>query len=623
FPHILATESNAVAIYLMIGTASRYYPNIGLAEFTPPDFDVTTQEFYYIADPQHDPDKTTKWTTVYDDPAGNGLVTTASRPIYLDNGTLAGIVGTDVTLNNIAHNLEDYSPIDSSYAFLIDNQGRAIALPDQGYHDLLGRTPKKGEFGVNLQSVKGDFGDILSRMRAGKNGFTQATAAGTQLLVAYAAVPGTSFSVGIVARQSTVLSVITDLQNDVTTSTERVLLYQVLPASILILGLVWVFGFIYIRRLTAPIKHLTAQTARVAGGDFEIEPTSSGLDNEIDQLASAFGGMVADLRSSRHKIEEQTQELLHNEQTRLKASINSLNVGFIMTGTENEVILLNGVAQQILAYDDPAAPNSVPAHQGSWTTDAIDGQLGTSIAFKANLGRVLAAGSSFEQNEVDFRGHILRIFMAPILEDKQSLGAVVLIEDITAVKALERSKDEFFSIASHELRTPLTAVRGNAALIQQLYSPKVKDKDFDEMVTDIHDASVRLIDIVNDFLDASRLEQGRIQFENTTFPISEVLDAVSYELAAVAKERGNQITIQPSTKNVPPVFADKNRVKQIVYNLVGNAMKFTDRGTITLGAVVDGQLLRTTVTDNGPGIPEEGQRMLFRKFQQGNTMLTR
>src|SRR6185436_10160738 len=113
-----------------------------------------------------------------------------------------------------------------------------------------------------------------------------------------------------------------------------------------------------------------------------------------------------------------------------------------------------------------------------------------------------------------------------------------------------------------------------------------------------------------------RLEQGRLKFEPEAFGIKEVVTAVLYELKAVAKEKGVQLKVAPGIATAPPIFADKNRVKQIVYNLVGNALKFTDTGAITLDARVEGKLLKTLVTDSGPGISKDDQRLLFRKFRQ-------
>src|SRR5213075_2929978 len=99
----------------------------------------------------------------------------------------------------------------------------------------------------------------------------------------------------------------------------------------------------------------------------------------------------------------------------------------------------------------------------------------------------------------------------------EAIGTAILVEDVTEERVMARSKDEFFSIASHELRTPLTAIRGNTSLIQQYYKAQLKDGQLNEMVGDIHESSLRLIEIVNDFLDASRLEQGKMQFHPEPF----------------------------------------------------------------------------------------------------------
>jgi signal transduction histidine kinase len=279
--------------------------------------------------------------------------------------------------------------------------------------------------------------------------------------------------------------------------------------------------------------------------------------------------------------------------------------------------MINGAVLRLLSKD----------RHRDWTTEAIDQRLGSEAGFQAALARVAKSGKPVEKPEVHFESKILSLFTAPILNDhpggkSERLGAVVLVEDITEAKLLEQARDDFFSIASHELRTPLTAVRGNAALLQQEYSSKVHEAPFDEMVSDIHDASVRLIEIVNDFLDATRLEQGRIKFENDTFGVHEVVKAVTYEMATVAKMKDTQLKMGEGLEKLPLIYADKNRVKQVVYNLLGNALKFTEKGTITVDAVVDGAKLKVLVRDTGTGIPEESQQLLFRKFQQASNVFT-
>jgi len=624
FPSILKHEPNAAAIYYE-GTQSegRYYPNIELAKVLPPDIDGTAQEFYTIVNPTNDPGKATKWTSVYNDPAGSGLLITASHPVYTAAGTFSGIVGLDVTLGDIAANIEKYSPIESSYAFLIDDQSRAIALPAQGYHDILGRAPKPKEFGSNLATASGDFRTILGNMRAGRKGFVSAQTPSQKLYVAYAPVAGTSFSLGLVAHQDAVSGVVSDLSRQVASARHDVLYRRIIPASIILLLIAWFLAYSSIRRMSDPIKVLTEKTARIANGDLNVEPADAHPGNELGRLAAAFNTMVAELKTSKRKIEEQNHALLHNEQTRLKASINSLNVGFIMTDAKNAPIMINDVAGGILGRAAGRADAPAGHH---WSLTEIDAALKDTLPFKETLEKVLETGRSVERKEVPLGDRIYRIFVAPIRDDADAqpehLGAVVLIEDITGAKQLERSRTEFFSIASHELRTPLTAIRGNSALIQQIYADQMKDADFAGLVDDIHGASVRLIEIVNDFLDATRLEQNRVSFENAPVLVHEVAQAVATELATVAKDKANEIKVSPAMATMPAVYADKNRVKQIIYNLLGNAMKFTEHGTITIDARIQGKKLKILIVDTGPGISAAEQRLLFHKFQQSTNNFT-
>jgi signal transduction histidine kinase len=199
------------------------------------------------------------------------------------------------------------------------------------------------------------------------------------------------------------------------------------------------------------------------------------------------------------------------------------------------------------------------------------------------------------------------------------------VEDITEKKIMERSKDEFFSIASHELRTPLTAIKGNTSMIMSYFPELLKDKDVKEMLSDIHTSSIRLIDIVNDFLDVSRIEQGKIVFKNEAFSIEKIIESVIYEMGPVLKEKKIYLKFdQMTAQTLPQVWSDADRTKQIIYNLIGNAAKFTEEGGVTVSAHSEAGFLKVAVTDTGRGIPLDKQELLFRKFQQaGNSLLTR
>jgi len=196
------------------------------------------------------------------------------------------------------------------------------------------------------------------------------------------------------------------------------------------------------------------------------------------------------------------------------------------------------------------------------------------------------------------------------------------IKDESETKALARSRDEFFSIASHELRTPLTAIRGNTSMIMDYYKEVLKDKQLKEMIVDTHTASVRLIGIVNDFLDMSRLEQGRMEYKLENTNLTGIIDKVVKDLQETASEKGMEIKIE--SEGEINTLVDPGKFEQIMFNLIGNSLKFTDKGSIKITLRKVGSQAKIEVQDTGVGIAIENQSLLFHKFQQaGSSMITR
>lgn len=163
-------------------------------------------------------------------------------------------------------------------------------------------------------------------------------------------------------------------------------------------------------------------------------------------------------------------------------------------------------------------------------------------------------------------------------------------------------------------------------MIMDYFADALKaNKDLKDMMVDIHDSSVRLIDIVNDFLDLSRLEQGKVVFKPEEFALEEVIESVVYEMKPIIQEKKLYLKFDKITLNsLPKIWADKNRTKQIIYNLIGNAVKFTDQGGVTVTANTQEDLIKVFVSDSGPGMSLDAQKLLFHKFQQAsNSLLTR
>lgn len=332
-----------------------------------------------------------------------------------------------------------------------------------------------------------------------------------------------------------------------------------------------------------------------------------------DKLASQLEN---EKKNVEQKVIERTEQL-KSEQARLKASVNSLQQGFIMMDTDNKVLLTNQ------AFRDMFPKLSSENFSLKQFSEALGGQAD----LEEGLEYIRKWRSSRRFENVRVRNLYVNIFVSPVVNEDRIIGCVVLIDDVTENRILERSKDEFFSIASHELRTPLTSIKGNSSMLLDYYADEHTDPQMREMLQDIRISSDRLIELVNDFLDMSRLEQGKIKFTYQKIDLRAAIRLVATELRPLVAEKNIALNYESTVQdNLPPVEADPERLKQVLINLVGNAIKFTDQGSVTVSAAPDVQtgFIRVTVADTGRGISPAAQKLLFHKFQQaGESLLTR
>ena len=186
------------------------------------------------------------------------------------------------------------------------------------------------------------------------------------------------------------------------------------------------------------------------------------------------------------------------------------------------------------------------------------------------------------------------------------------------LQQLDKAKDEFVSLASHELRTPMTAIKSYVWMVLNDKSGP-KTKDYLQLV---FNSTERLIHLVNDMLDISRIESGLVQLKLTQFDMPELLKQIVDEFKARAGDKKIKLELELKEK-LPLVTADRDKVMQVLENLVGNSLKFTDSGgKIVLSSQVSGDYLQTSVSDSGRGISEDEISKLFTKFERGGSPLT-
>lgn len=358
-----------------------------------------------------------------------------------------------------------------------------------------------------------------------------------------------------------------------------------------------------------------------------LENTKKAMLNLIEDARELEGELVKEKSLVEQKVVERTKQLAdaknkisegwlqqRKEKVWLAASINSLPLGFFLLDSQHNILASNDALKKTL---------DIEREVNYEVLSEIFEKCGVDIKLVCNHCR--GNLEPLEKSDVSYHDKFLRFFFTSVVESGKLVGSVVLVEDITEAKLLERAKEEFFTIASHELRTPLTVIRGNASMMKEYFGEILgKNKSMSEMVGDMYSASVRLIGIVNDFLDSSRLEQGRMVFKKEEFDLVKVVDDVIENIEVNARKRKIVLKRQEVNVELPQVLADAERTQQVFYNIIGNAVNYTKQGGVIVNISQAGNNLRVRVADTGVGITPQNQRLLFRKFQQaGERVLAR
>jgi signal transduction histidine kinase len=207
------------------------------------------------------------------------------------------------------------------------------------------------------------------------------------------------------------------------------------------------------------------------------------------------------------------------------------------------------------------------------------------------------------------------------LDDEQRVAAEELRRLNDRLSQASRAKSEFLANMSHELRTPLNAILGFTELmLDELYGevpPTLR-----EPLTDIQTNGRHLLRLINDVLDLSKIEAGRLELGGGQYSVQEIVDVVHTSLRSLALEKGLAFTATVPP-DIPPAQGDGRRLTQCLMNLAGNALKFTRHGRVDIDVRLDGESLVYRVSDTGIGIPKDEVENVFAEFRQVDAAITR
>lgn len=332
---------------------------------------------------------------------------------------------------------------------------------------------------------------------------------------------------------------------------------------------------------------------------------------------------------SREAELDESQNRLINKRLILGAVLESIGEGVVVCNREGEFTWVNSAAVQLV----PMLCQS-PHYQGEWVNSDVRVLNNEGVRLWSEhmpLARAmrgeLVDNAEIQIFEGDKRLRWLNVTARPL--PKETGGAVATFHDITATKdAFERMgeardqavrasrvKSEFLAVMSHELRTPLTGVRG---MLEHLQSCCLQ-QDQAEYAQVALNCSDSLLHLIDDILDLSKIEAGKLQLRVVPFELSPLLDTIVDMFGPDLMQRPLELKVEYAAESPEWFTGDSARLRQILVNLVGNAVKYSEQGTVTLRARATQEGLRCEVEDQGPGIPESLRESLFEAFTQGDS----
>ncbi len=206
----------------------------------------------------------------------------------------------------------------------------------------------------------------------------------------------------------------------------------------------------------------------------------------------------------------------------------------------------------------------------------------------------------------------LALYKAELYEDLQQTSHKLAGAN-EQLKALDKAKSEFLSIASHQLYTPLTAIRGYLSMLMEGDFGELSEKQA-PILEIVNKSAERLIELIKNLLDISRIESGRFELNLETIDLAEMAKEIVQDLMPNARNKKLQLNFEKPTQAVAAVIADRQRLRQVILNFIDNAIKYTDAGHIEVEVIQQDQEVVFQVTDTGKGLSEEEIAKLFTKF---------
>lgn len=357
------------------------------------------------------------------------------------------------------------------------------------------------------------------------------------------------------------------------------------------------------------VEKLDQNAHKLAEQDKKLKSINIELSKRLNQLKNSEKSIIrafSDLQDARRRADE--------EKNKTAAIIANFIDPIIVIDNGNRINLLNPAAQEIFGFSGEDIGKEIPPEDNYSMNNfksIIDQDFGV------RTSREIKSGNPNEEEVVISVGQqelTYKVITAEVSDiKKRKLGTMKIFYNLTREKMIDKMKSEFISIAAHQLRTPLSAIKWVIKMVLDGDVGKLSDEQ-KEFLSKGYESNERIINLVNDMLNVSRIEEGRFGYNFDKHDFKGLLEKVRVHVQNSMEAKNIKFTIEVP-KEVPKIYMDETKMDLALTNLVENAIKYTpDYGKIGIKVEAGESFIKVRVKDNGVGIPAKDQPKLFSKF---------
>jgi signal transduction histidine kinase/HAMP domain-containing protein len=351
-------------------------------------------------------------------------------------------------------------------------------------------------------------------------------------------------------------------------------------------------GIFIARQITRPLQELVSTAEAVTEGDLERRSGITSPD-EVGILSRSFNDMTAHLLD--------LYRVVRAEASQRAAIVESITDGVVVCEPTGKVLVINRTTRELLGLGEaeagPRRFEDIPLRPFDQTA--------------LTFGEPRAA-DLFTLNE-----RIVRVAAAPVLgDDGMRLGDVYVFQDLTSEVAIDRAKTNFIATISHELRTPLTVLSGNAELLLRHLAGPLND-DQRMLIESMRKHSLTMTSLLNNVITIAGLESGTLDFDLEPLNLGSVLEGMLWPIQTAIAAKGLDLVVN-IPHDLPEIVADQQQLRMVLHQLLDNARRYTDSGSISVCASQGDRYVRVDISDTGRGISPDYCEHLFTRFSRGS-----